>query len=200
MPLKLSTHTARQILKSGWVGKRKRGRDHFTSEATERMTEKSPVCLLSPRDTVCPLPKAAWGWCFFIHSPNTVSVCVQTHSRASLFHRKNTCHLYQMAMDFQHKQYFHDTIVIIIYFSARGTPLNKEKDSLISVYSLDQSAVTKWQSLVLMDTETGDRGSQEGPHVQRNCLVKNSLKDNLKRTTEGVYSDFPYCTYAKRPN
>lgn len=86
-----------------------------------------------------------------------------------------------------------------LLFSKR-TPLNKEKDSLISVYSLDQSAVTKWQSLVLMDTETGDRSSQEGPHVQRNCLVKNSLKDNLKRTTEGVYSDFPYCTYAKRPN
>lgn len=71
---------------------------------------------------------------------------------------------------------------------------------LISVYALYQSAVTKWQSLVLMDTETGDQGSQEGPYVQRNCLVKNSLKDNLKRTTEGVYSDFPYSTYAKRPN
>lgn len=56
--------------------------------------------------------------------------CVQTHSRASLFHRKNKCHLYQMAMDFQHKQYFWNTISNSNHLlSARGTPLRKKKDS-----------------------------------------------------------------------
>lgn len=38
-----------------------------------------------------------------LHSLTIVRVCVETHSRASLFHRKNTRHLYQMAMGFQHK-------------------------------------------------------------------------------------------------
>lgn len=42
-------------------------------------------------------------------------VCTNT-PRASLFHRKNKCHLYQMAMDFQHKQYFCDTRVIVIIY------------------------------------------------------------------------------------
>lgn len=59
------------------------------------------------------------------------------------------------------------------------------------------------QSLVLMDTRTEGSAALntgwetrvptlnlvEGPCVQRerNYLVKNSLKDNLKRTTEDVY-------------
>lgn len=106
---------------------RGRGAMAFSPVATERMTEKSPVCppeILSGRHRKQREANAS----SFTHPP-TVRVCVQTHSRASLFHRKNTCHLYQMAMDFQHKQYFHNTIVIITYFSARGTPLNKGKDS-----------------------------------------------------------------------
>lgn len=79
-----------------------------------------------------------------------------------------------MAMGFQHKQHFyHTTVIAIIYFSARGTPLNKEKDMLISVYTHWISLQQGNDSLVLTDTPTkgsaalntelGDPGSYSEP-------------------------------------
>lgn len=69
---------------------------------------------------------------------------------------------------------------------------------LISVmYPLDQSAVMKWQSLVLMDTGNSNQlpsmqdWETQGPrkaHVSREILSSQKLfKGQLKRTTESVY-------------
>lgn len=70
------------------------------------MTEKGPVRLGLPVvSVVSPVTQSSEK--LQVLPAAIVRVCVQTHSRASLFHRKNKCHLYQMAMDFQHKQYFY---------------------------------------------------------------------------------------------
>lgn len=66
----------------------------------ERLEEPSPPRAPPPRDVARPREQREAA------APSLAPirrVCVQTHSRASLFHRKNKCHLYQMAMDFQHK-------------------------------------------------------------------------------------------------
>lgn len=110
---------------SGWVGKWEGGHWPFHQWSNqEDDSEGLNLPAISP--WYCPESSA---WLMLLHLLTIVRTGVQTHSRASLFHRKNTCHLYQMAMDFQHKQYFHNTIVNSnhLFFSKRDS--FKEKDS-----------------------------------------------------------------------
>lgn len=106
-------------------------RGRFTSEATEKMTQKSPLCLRSTHDTTHHQEQRKAHTSSLTHHHK--SLCTNTLKGISLSQKEHViCTKWQWI--FSTNLILHNTIAIVItYFSARGAPLNKEKDSSISV-------------------------------------------------------------------
>lgn len=89
------TATAVQASTRGWLNNHnevelERGNGAFSHGATENDLEEPDLPAMSP------VTEDSAG-ATSTHHPKG---CVQTHLRASLFHRKNKCHLYQMGNGF----------------------------------------------------------------------------------------------------